>query len=288
MFGSLFRLGMLATLIGGSTFALVGPERIKAVFDEGKDSVLEAIDGAQSMESKLTQIRKQISSLDTETRDLKEQAIRRRVEAERLSVEVEERESALAKRAVVLEKVSDLLAEGRDQYVIGRTVYGRAEIEKDAAEKLGLYTVQAETLKSLKETLATKQKALAISQENVGRAAALRIELASKVGLLEAQLQKFRAKETFAATVEEVLDFSELDSDLARARELIQNFEQDLEVKDRMLDERMSGNSEQPAGGIDYETLQQSEEDLVGRIQHALGGGTRAAESGSPLVPLSR
>ena len=60
MFGSLFRLGMLATLIGGSTFALVGPERIKAVFDEGKDSVLEAIDGAQSMESKLVQIKKQI------------------------------------------------------------------------------------------------------------------------------------------------------------------------------------------------------------------------------------
>ena len=217
-------------------------------------------------------------------------AIRRRIEAERLSADVEERERALAKRAVVLEKVSGLLAEGRDQYVIGRTVYGRAEIENDAAEKLGLYTVQGETLKSLKETLATKQKALAISHENVGRAAALRIELISKVGLLEAQLQKFRAKETFAATVEEALDFSELDSDLARARELIQDFEQDLEVKDRMLDERMSGSSEQPAGGIDYETLEEPEENLVGRIHHALNGGAvlPPTGSGSPVVTLSR
>jgi len=290
MFGSLFRLGMLATLIGGSAFALVGPERIKQVFSDGKESVLEAIDATQSMESKLKQIHKQIASLDKETRDLKEEAIRRRVEAERLAVEVDEREHTLAKRAAVLERVSDLLAEGRDQYVIGRTVYSRGEIERDATEKLSLYNVQSETLKSLKETLETKQKAMEIARDNVGRAAALRIELQSKVGLLEAQLQKYRAKENFAATVDEVLDLSELDSDLARARELIQAFEQDLEVKDRMLDERLNGSPEQPRSGIDYEVLDQQEENLVGKIQTALRGAETLSvkDSKSPVTAVVR
>lgn len=272
MFGSLFRLGMLATLVGGSTFALVGPERIKMYLHEGKESVLDAIDGAQSMESKLAMIRTQISTLDDEVRRLKEEAIRHRVESERLRVEVAQREGSLEAKAQVLDKAKDLLSQGHDRFVIGRTVYSRAEVEQDAAEKLNLYNVQAETLKSLKETLATKEKARAIAEQNVGRAAALRVELQSKTGLLEAQLQKYRAKENFAATVDEVLDTSELDSDLARAREMIQSFERDLEVQDRMLDERLKGGSDQPQGGIDYDAIDGGDEDVVGQIHRALYG----------------
>lgn len=287
MFGSLFRLGMLATLVGGSAFALIGPDRLKSYFDDGKDAVLEALDSAQSMEKKLGQIRKQIASLDEEARRLKEDAIRRRVEAERLRLEVDERGRVLETRAQTLEKASKLLAQGQEQYVIGRTVYARAEVEKDAAEKLNLYNVQAETLRSLRETLATKEKAQAIAEENVARAAALRVELQSRVGLLEAQLQKFRAKEVFAATVDEVLDLSELDSDLARAREMIQSFERDLEVKDRMLDERLKGGPEQPKGGIDYDAGSAAEEDVVGRIERALRGVPAASAAPAAVAVVA-
>lgn len=274
MFGSLFRLGMLATLVGGSTFALVGPERIKMYFDHGKQSVMEAIDGAQSMESKLDMIRSQIDGLDSESRRLRQESIKRRVETDRLGIEVADREQGLEKRSGVLQRVSALLAEGKDEYVIGRTVYTRGEIELDAAEKLALYNVQLETVKSLKETLATKHKAQEIAEQNVGRAHALRAELFSKVQLLEAQLQKYRAKETFAATVDQIVDTADLDSDLARARELIKGFEQDLEVQVRMLDERLKQGPEQPAGGIDYDGAGNGvDEDLVGQIQRALDAG---------------
>jgi len=282
MFGSLFRLGMLATLVGGSTFAMVGPERIKMYFDQGKDSVLDAIDSAQSMESKLDMIRTQIAGLDDESRRLKKEAIKRRVESDRLEIEVEERENSLSKRAMVLERVQELLAEEKQSYLIGRTAYSRSEIQMDATEKLALYNVQAETLKSLRETLATKDKAQEIAEQNVGRAQALRAELVSRVGLLEAQLQKFRAKETFAATVDEIVDTSELDSDLARARELIKDFERELEVQARMLDEQLNQGSEQPKGGIDYDALQSGEDDdLVGQIQRALDASVAGASGGA-------
>lgn len=288
MFGSLFRLGMLATLVGGSAFALVGPERIKMYFDHGKQSVLDAIDGAQSMESKLELIRTQIEGLDDESRRLRKESIERRVETDRLELEVAEREKALETRSAVLKRVSDLLAEGKGEYVIGRTVYTRAEVERDAAEKLSLYDVQVATVKSLKETLATKQKAQEIAAENVGRAQALRAELASKVQLLEAELQKHRAKETFAATVDELVDTSELDSDLARARELIQEFEKDLEVQVRMLDERLQQGADQPAGGIDYEPLENgADEDLVGQIRRALDARVAGVGSAGPSDALA-
>lgn len=273
MLGSLFRLGMLATLVGGSTYALIGPERLKDYFNEGKDQVLSALDDAQSMEAKLKKIQKEISGLDKESARLRRDAISSRVESERLRNDLEERERSLARRGEVLDKVSALLAQNKGEYVIGRVVYSRDEVERDAAEKLSLYNVQKQTLASMRETLSTKEKAHAIAEENVGRADALRAELQSKVQLLEAQLQKFRAKETFAATVQDIVDTSALDSDLARAREMITEFEKDLDVQQRMLDEQLKAGSDQPKGGIDYDAMNSTgDEDLVGQIRHALSG----------------
>lgn len=272
MIGSLLRWGVLGTLVGGSALAFVGSDKLKLYYENGKSSVLSAIDDMQGLESRLGLIRTQIAGLDGEVRDLKHDAVRTRVEMERLDAEVAERDAALQKQALVLEKVSGLLDQGLDRYTIGRTVYARDEIERDAAEKLSIYNVQAETLKSLRETLATKEKGLAIAQENVGRAEALRIELASKVGLLEAQLEKFRAREAFAATVEDVVCTDEIDSDLARAREMIREFEEELEVKDRMLEEQLRAGPDQPASGIDYEPMEQAGEDLSLRIRRAIWG----------------
>lgn len=270
MIGSLFRLGMLATLVGGSTFALIGPQRLHMYLESGKERVLSAIDEAQGMESKLGLIRTQIHGLDKETRGLKEEAIRRNVEVESLRAEIEQRQKDLDRRADTLEKVKEMLGDGRSFYVIGGMRYTRAAVEQDAAEKLSLLSVQSETLNSLRETLATKEKAQSISEQNVARAAALRIELDSKVGLLEAQLQKFRAKQHFAATAAEVMDTGSLDSDLAKAREMIVSFEKDLQVQSRMLEEQLLGAGEQPKEGIDYEAIANSPENLASSIDEVL------------------
>ena len=270
MLGSLLRLSLLGTLVGGSTVAMVGPDRLAMYLESGKETVLSAIDDAQGMESKLSLIRSQIRGLDDEVKDLKSEAIRRNVEVERLREEIAEREADVERKAAILEKVRGMLAEGKDVYKIRHVVYTRDMIEVDAAEKLALLNVQAETLNSLRETLATKEKAQAISEQNVARAAALRIDLSSKVSLLEARLQKFRAKQHFAATAAEIMDTDELDSDLAKAREMIASFEEDLEVKVRMLEQQLIQGGDQPAEGINYDELEQAEEGLVGRIDDVL------------------
>lgn len=288
MIGSIIKLGLLGTLIGGSTLALVGSDRLKAYVEDGKDTVLGALDEARGMESKLDLIRSQIRGLDGEVRDFKEDAIRGKVEVDSLRQDIAQREDELARKARVLETARALLAEGRNSYSIGRVSYSRDAIESDAAEKLALFNVQAETLNSLRETLATKENALSIAEQNVGRAAALRVELDSKVGLLEAKLQKFRAKQHFAATAGDLIDTDELDSDLARAREMIADFEQDLEVKARMLEEQLKMGSDQPSEGIDYETLDGSDQDLSSRIGDVLrvwgDGAYGALGSSEPAV----
>lgn len=273
MIGSLFRLGLLATLVGGSTFALVGPDRLKMYFENGKDTVLSAIDDAQGMESKLGLIRGQIRGLDGEIKDLKEEAIRRKVEVDRMREDVAARQSELERQERVLQKVGAMLADGGDFYLIGGMRYSRATVESDARDKLAMFQVQSDTLGSLQETLSTKENALALAEQNVGRAAALRTELEGKIGLLEARLQKFRAKQHFAATASgEMIDTDELDSDLAKAREMIAAFEEDLEVKSRLLEEQIKLGADQPTEGIDYEAIESGadDDDLVGKIDQVL------------------
>lgn len=285
MFGSLFRIGLLTTLVGGSAFALVGPERIKMFVLDGKESILSALDEVQGMESRLKMIKSEIGDLNDEMRRLREEAVRHRVETERLEEDVFVRGQSLERRAATLEKASVLLAGQDDSFEIGGRIYSRTEVERDASEKLALYNVQAETLENLQQTLATKKKAQGLAEENVGRAKVLRTQMASKVTLLEAELQKYRAKETFAATVEEAVDTSDLDSDLARARELIKSFEQELEVQDRMLDERLNSNPATTSGGIDYEVFEAKGGDLVEQIQAVLG--TKPELRGSPLAVMA-
>lgn len=272
MFSLITRIGLLGTLGVGSAIAFLGGDRVKLYYDNAKESIVSAIDEAQGMEAKLGLIRTQINSLDQEERRLKKDAIRNSVELDALRTEIEARRASVARQAELLEKVSNMLADGAPHYTIAGRTYDRATVERDAAEKLAIYTVQKDTLASLEETLSTKEKAQLMAAENVGRASALRVELKAQLALLEAKLEKYRAKQNFAATVEEVVDTDQIDSALARAKEMMRDFNQDLEVKDRMLDEQLKGAQKPVETGISYDAPTTAGDDLAMRIRAAIGG----------------
>jgi hypothetical protein len=286
MITTLVRYGLLATLVGGSTVALVGSDQARLYLETGKRAVFDAIDEAQGLEGKLEVIKTQIARLDSDERELKEDAIENAVELESLRREVAQRQASIEKQAALLERVSEMLGDGETTYVIGGRKYGRAEVETDAAEKLAVFEVQKETLKNLEETLSTKEKAQTMAAENVGRATALRADLRAQVALLEAKLEKFRAKQNFAATVEDVIDTRDIDSSLARARERIADFHKQLEVKDRLLDERLKAGKSQPERGIDYEGESEGAKDVASRIRSALEERGGAAPQVSVAVAI--
>ncbi len=280
MFSLLTRIGLLGTLGVGSAVAFLGGDRVKLYYESGKEAIVSAIDEAQGMDAKLRLIQTQINSLDDEERRLKRDAIENVVELEALRHDIEVRENSIAKQSALLDRVSKMLAEDATHFTISGRSYDRAAIERDAAEKLAVFTVQKDTLANLKETLGTKEKAQSMAAENVSRAAALRVELKSQLALLSAQLEKYRAKQDFAATVEEVVDTDQIDSALARAKEMIRDFSKDLEVKDRMLDEQLKHANTQPNSGIPYDGEVSDASDLAVRIRAALGdrhGGSEVA-----------
>lgn len=288
MLSTLTRLGLLATLVGGSAIAVVGSDRARLYYETGKEAVMSAIDEAQGLDAKLRLIKTQVRDLDREERRLNKEAIENVVELESLRKDVEQRRTNVEKLAKLLDRVSVMLATGEPHYDIGGRSYARAEVERDAAEKLAVFEVQKETLKNLEETLATKEKAQELAAENVSRATALRADLGAQVSLLEARLEKLRAKQNFAATVEDVVDTKDLDSAIARARERIVEFGKQLEVKDRMLDQKLKAGREAPPKGIDYEGAAPDAKDLSARIRAALDGRDVAVStSASPAVSLS-
>ncbi|MFO0984176.1 MAG: hypothetical protein U1E76_21050 [Planctomycetota bacterium] len=262
-----------AAVAGGALF-LVGADRLKLYAEHGKHVVQEKISEITGLEGQLDAINTKIDGLDKEILHLKEKMIEQRVETSTLKQTVEERDAQLGRLKTNLEKASRLLSEPRDSFVIGRIAYTRHEVEADAEEKLHTYQLQADSIKNMRETLKMKENALKISEENVARGESLKTELEAKVRLLTAKLERYRAKQVLVEATATAIPTDELKTELGSAHAMLRDFEKQLEVKDRMLDERMklAPAKVEHVSGIDYESNGEDTADIATMIQRYFAG----------------
>lgn len=264
---------VVGALTLGALGCLYGKDQILAWFEHGKATLQERIDEFQGMRSELARIEDRVDSLDEEIRSLKEQAIRSEVEVEHLEGEVDDRRSALDRLHRSLEKARTILESPGERFEIGGASYTRAEIERDVADKIGLYEVQRDTLAQLDQTLGVHRSALTLARENVARGEALRTELQGKVRLLHAQLEKHRAREVYAEAVACDFDAREFNTEIGEVRQLFSKFETRLDIEGRMLDERLSLAAGSSLGGIDYEApAQPAVTDVAEKLSKILSG----------------
>ena len=104
---------------------------------------------------------------------------------------------------------------------------------------------------------------------------AVREDLVGKVALLQAKVEKYKARQVYAETVTLDFDARDFNTEIGEARQSLAKFEQKLEVKNRMLDEKLkvavSGKS--VVSGIDYtKTAQQAEMDIQEQLSELLFG----------------
>jgi chromosome segregation ATPase len=243
----------VAALGVGALGLLYGKDQVMAWARQGKEKIKTQIDEIQGMNSELRSIETRVAALEAEVRGLKEGAIREEVEVKHLESESAEREKGLDHLKSNLEKAQTLLTSGADRFKIGRLEYSRADVERDVADKIELYKVQQETLAQLQATLETRRSAMALAKENVARGEALKVELAGKVRLLQAKLEKHRAREVYADAVACDFDANDFNSQIGEVRQAFAKFETKLEVKSRMLDERMKVAVTPRVNGIDYD-----------------------------------
>jgi chromosome segregation ATPase len=256
---------VLGALSVGALGCLYGKDQIVRWFHQGKDKIESQINEFQGMSAELGRIEERVRSLEDEVRGLKEQSIREEVEVEHLERETGDRRASLERLHKSLEKAQSLLGSDAERFVIGGASYARAEVERDVSDKIDLHQVQQETLAQLEQTLATHRSALAMARENVTRGEALRVELQGRVRLLQAKLEKHRAREVYAEAVACDFDANEFTTEIGEVRSLFAKFETKLEVKGRMLDERMKVASGSHVGGIDYDSPDKPAGDDVAR-----------------------
>jgi len=253
---------------------------------QGKETIKNEISEIQGMSAELRSIEGRIGDLEGEVRRLKESAIREEVEVQHLDAETQQRQKQVEKLKANLEKAQSLLTSGGERFRIGNAEYTRSEVERDVADKIELYKVQQETLGQLHATLDTHRSALAIARENVSRGDALKGELASKVRLLQAKLEKHRAREVYADAVATDFDARDINTEIGEVRSLFAKFETKLEVKSRMLDERMKVSSNSRVSGIDYEAKEGSVSKNVVDQLNELFAAKAPAPAAAPAVVI--
>lgn len=255
----------------GALGFLYGKDQVLAWCKQGKQKIQAEISELQGMTSELDKIQGRVGSLEEEMRRLKESSIREEIEVQHLEKETTDRQGALEHLRQNLEKAQSLLASDAVRFRIGGIEYGRAEIERDVADKIELFKVQQETLEQLKATYETHRGALALAKENVIRGEALKSELAGKVRLMQAKLEKHRAREIYAEAVASDFDAQDFNTEIGEVRQLFAKFETKLEVKNRMLDERMKVAQGSHVSGIDYAAPERAApNDVVGKLNDLL------------------
>ncbi|MFH2000616.1 MAG: hypothetical protein ABIK28_13110 [Planctomycetota bacterium] len=268
---TIIKFSIFAVLSFTSAVALMNWDSFKVFANTGKKMIENKITEAQSMETKLSLLQTQIQGLDEEILDLKTQGVRRKVDVEYMERILSEKELALMNLKESLEHASSLLDQKKDSYLIGCRRYSFEEVSQDACEKMKLYKIQEETLNNLNRTLETKKKTQALAEQNVAKGESIKAELVAKVKFLKAQVDRYKAKEVYAETVKVDEPGVEFKTLIGKTQNMLAEFEKQLEVKDRLLDERirLAGDI---VGGIDYKNEdpssgQKGSDDIAGEIK---------------------
>lgn len=247
------KTAVLTSLAAGVAAATFGPRTVADWARESTDAVTSHFQDIQGLQPELQRIESKVAALDDEIIELKEIAFREEVEIRQLQIDISDRQATVEHLRTNLERADSLLDTELSTFKIRGITYGRDEIEKDLEEKMRLYKVQRDTLSQLREILSTRENALTLAQENVQRGEVLREELTGRVRLLHAQLERYQAREVYAEAVANDFNAQEFNTGIGEARQLLAKFEHKLEVKNRMLDDRMRvAAGSESAAGIDY------------------------------------
>ena len=171
--------------------------------------------------------RQMIQDLVPEVRKNMHLIAKEEVEVQRLEEQVANCESKLAKDKEQIMRLKADLAVAKDSYQYGSRSYTAAEVKADLANRFERYKTGEATLTSLKQVHEARLKGLAAAQQKLEGMLAQKRQLLVEVENLEARNQMVAAAQ---ATSNYQFD----DSQLGRAKELVQNVKTRLEVSEKL------------------------------------------------------
>ena len=185
--------------------------------------------------------RQMIQDLAPEVRKNMHVIAKEEVEVQRLEEQIANSESKLAKDKEQILRLKTDLATAKDTYQYGGRNYTAAEVKTDLANRFERYKTAEATLASLKQIHDARVKSLAAARQKLEGMLAQKRQLQVEVENLEARNQMVAAAQTTS-------NYQFDDSQLGRAKELVQNLKTRLDVSEKLVNAENEFQGEIPAG----------------------------------------
>ena len=247
-------LTMLATTL------LFGRDAVSYV-RTGADEVRAAVKSEVPLEFQIERAKGLVADLVPEVRKSLHVVAEEQVEVERLTEAITHRERTLAEKQAAIRTMRSDLDSDREYFVYAGAEYDREEVARDLARRFERFQIADETLDRDRERLTAKRRALASHREQLEAMLDARKDLEVEIERLEARLRSVRAAET-------VTEIAIDDSGLSRARTLIAELNQELDVRERLIEEE--GLLDTADGSIPVE-VDEVPVDLTSRIDAYFG-----------------
>ena len=221
IFGGFATLAASVMLFGDDAFSYL---------TTGANEVRAAVKNEVPLEFQIKRARDLVDDLVPEVRKSLHVVAQEQVEVEKLEQAIERRQHSLTEKQAAIRTMRDDLDTDSEHFVYAGANYSRDEVTRDLARRFERFQISDETLKRDQSRLEAKRKALASHRQQLEGMLDARKDLEVEIERLEARLRSVRAAETVTQVA---ID----DSGLSRARQLIEELNGELDVRERLIEE---------------------------------------------------
>ncbi len=221
------------------------------------DRMSEAVHDNIPTEFQIDRARKMVKALEPEIRECVHVIAKEEVEVEKLTKEIDRKETQSDKDKGDLVRLHTDLAENRSTYTYAGHRYTVNEVRQDMARRLERIKTNDATLGSLSKMRDARQRNLDAARKKLAAMVAAQRQLSVEVENLEAKLKLVEVAQASS-------DFTFDDSKLARAKELISQIRTDLDVAAKLASADVDFHGEIPLDA-------HASEDIDDRVAAYLG-----------------
>ena len=150
------------------------------------------------------------------------------VAAERLAREIERADAKINKEESDMQKLRDDLDSSQDYYVYAGRKYTKKQVETDLTRRLARFKTNRETLDSLRQTHQARLRGLAAARDKL-------TEMQAAKRRFEVDVENLAARQKLVEVAQTTSDLNIDDSELGRAREMIDDMEARIATAEKMV-----------------------------------------------------
>jgi chromosome segregation ATPase len=218
--GSLVALGVGGFVLGKDLWSYVRT---------GAHSVRQAVKAEVPVEFEIERARNLVDRLIPDIRQCMHVIAEQQVEVEHLSQEIARRDDEIRQQKAEMLALRNDLGTGRSTFQYASHTYTQHDVKRDLASRFERFKAAEEILAADRKILVAREQNLTANQDKLTGMMQAKKELEVKLEQLQARMETIRAAETVSTLA---ID----DSNLSHARQLINDLNKQLDVKQRVLD----------------------------------------------------